>query len=133
MFYIDVQKWTWVKLDLFPCLARDWIESANEIHVRHKEISINRYTNIIPGETQDDLLRIAMDLPGFCQIPKVGHIIEYSKAESTVQCATLRYSTTQFVIHFVAFHYDYFGVLFQEGFIAKQQITPKKKEIITAL
>ena len=32
---------------------------------------------------------------------------DYRKAESTVQPATLRYSTSsQFVVHFVAFHYD---------------------------
>ena len=46
-------------------------------------------------------------LPKFRQIPKEGHITDYSKAESTVQPAMLRYSSTsQFVIHFVAFHYD---------------------------
>ena len=95
-----------VKLYLFPCLARDRIESANEIRVRHKEIIINRCTNIIPGETQDDLLTISIDLPGFHRIPKEGHITDYSKAESTVRLATLRYFSTQFVIHFVAFHYD---------------------------
>ena len=93
-----------MKLDFFLCLARDRIESANEIHVRHKEIISNRCTNIIPGETQDDPLRIAIDLPGFRRIPKEGHITDYSKAESTVRPATLRYSTTQFVIHFVASH-----------------------------
>ena len=27
----------------------------------------------IPRETQDDLLRIAINLPEFCQIPKEGH------------------------------------------------------------
>ena len=47
-------------------------------------------------------------LPKFRQIPKEGHITDYSKAESTVQVpAMLRYSSTsQFVIHFVAFHYN---------------------------
>ena len=60
----------------------------------------NWCTNIIPGETEDDL-------PEFRRIPKESHITDYSKAESTVQPATLRYSSTsQFVIHFVAFHYD---------------------------
>ena len=49
-------------------------------------------------------------LPEFCRIPKEGHITDYSKAESTVQPATLRYSSTsQFVIHFVAFRYDMIG------------------------
>ena len=33
----------------------------------------------------------------FTRIPKAGHITNYSKAESTVRPATLRYSTTQFV------------------------------------
>ena len=70
----------------------------------------------IPGETQDDLLRIAINLPKFLRIPKEGHTTDYRKAESTVRLATLRYFSTQFVIHFVAFHYDmkliYCGVLF---------------------
>ena len=49
-------------------------------------------------------------LPEFCRIPKEGHITDYSKAESTVQPATLRYSSTsQFVIHFIAFRYDMIG------------------------
>ena len=83
------------------------MESANEIFVRHKEIIINWRTNIIPWETEDNLLRIVIDLPEFRQIPKEGHSTDYSKAESTVQPATLCYSSTsQFVIHFVAFHYD---------------------------
>ena len=59
----------------------------------------------IPGETQDDPLRIAIDLPEFLRIPKF-HIADYSKAESTVRLSTLRYFPTQFVIHFVAFPYD---------------------------
>ena len=78
------------------------MESANEILARHKEIIIinNWRTNIIPGEIEDNL-------PEFRQIPKEGHITDYSKAESTVQPAMLRYSSkSQFVIHFVAFHYD---------------------------
>ena len=55
----------------------------------------------IPGETQDNLLRIAVYLPEFCRIPKEGHITDYSKAELKVQYNLhLRYSTTQFVIHF---------------------------------
>ena len=50
---------------------------------------------------------IVIDLPEFRWILKEGHITDYSKAESTVQPSTLRYSSTsQFVIHFVAFHYD---------------------------
>ena len=60
----------------------------------------------IPRETQGYLLRTAIDLPEFLRIPKEGHITDYSKAESTVQLATLHYFSTQFVIHFVAFHYD---------------------------
>ena len=57
----------------------------------------------IPRETQDDLLRIAIDVPEFLRIPKEGHTADYSKAESTVRLATFR---TQFVIHFVALDYD---------------------------
>ena len=61
----------------------------------------------IPGETQDDLLRIAIDLPDSFEFPKkVTLIADYSKAESTVRLATLRYFPTQFVIHFVALDYD---------------------------
>ena len=71
-----------------------------------KEIIINQCTNNIPGETQDDLLRIVIDLPEFRRILKEGHITDYCKEESTVRLATLRYFSTQFVIHFVAFHYD---------------------------
>ena len=52
---------------------------------------------IFPKETQDNLLRIAINLPEFDQIPKAGHITNYSKAESTVRPAMLHYSTTQFV------------------------------------
>ena len=79
-----------------------------------------------------------IDFPKFLQIPKEGHITDYSKAESTVRLATLRYVSTQFVIDFVAFHYNMmtwnnFTFFFLEGFSAKQQKTPKKKEIIAAL
>ena len=49
---------------------------------------------------------MALDLPEFLRIPKEGHITDYSKAESMVRLATLRYFSTQFVIHFAAFHYD---------------------------
>ena len=41
-----------------------------------KEIIINRCTNNIPGETQDDLLRILINLLEFRQIPKEGHITD---------------------------------------------------------
>ena len=41
-----------------------------------KEIIINRCTNNIPGETQDDLLRILINLLKFRQIPKEGHITD---------------------------------------------------------
>ena len=51
------------------------------------------------------MLRIAIDLPEFLRIPK-GNIADYSKAESTVQLAMLRYFPTQFVIHFFALDYD---------------------------
>ena len=37
------------------------------------------------------------DLPEFHQIPKGGHIINYSKAKNTVRPPMLGYSTTQFV------------------------------------
>ena len=69
-----------------------------------KEIVINRCANIYSrGNTGR---RIAINLPKFLRIPKEGHITDYSKVESTVRLATLRYFSTHFVIHFVAFHYD---------------------------
>ena len=49
---------------------------------------------------------MAIDLPEFLRIPKEGHIADYSKAETTVRLATWHYFSTQFFIHFVAFHYD---------------------------
>ena len=48
---------------------------------------------------------IAIDLTEFRRIPKEGHITDFSKAESTVGPAMLRYSTTQFVIHFTLLHF----------------------------
>ena len=45
----------------------------------------------IPGETQDDLLRIAIDLPEFLRIPKEGHIADFSKAEMQ-RCITFQLS-----------------------------------------
>ena len=50
------------------------IERANEIHVRHKELSLIDALTFIPGETQDDQWRIAIDFPEFRRIPKAGHI-----------------------------------------------------------
>ena len=78
----------------------------------------------IPRVTQDDLLRVMIDLPEFCRIPKEGHITDYSKAERTVRPATLRYSTTQFVTVSLCcislWHDDmkliYCGILFLRGF-----------------
>ena len=78
----------------------------------------------IPRETQDDLLRIAIDLLELRQIPKAGHITDYRKAESTgvewdlQRCVTPQLSFLLF--RFVAFHYDmkliYCGVLFLKRF-----------------
>ena len=62
-----------------------------------KKLLLINVLTFIPGETQDNLLRIAINLPQFRRIPKAGHIANYSKAESTIQPATLHYSTTQFV------------------------------------
>ena len=71
-----------------------------------KKLLLIDVLTFIPRETQDDLLRIAINLPEFLRIPKDGHVTDYSKAESTVRLAMLHYFLTQFVIHFVAFHYD---------------------------
>ena len=201
MFYVDVPKLTSVKLDLFPCLARDgksapkklicigeksvpqtaclssqvkkytaefsFGSSCNTLSRRAQmstaictklftrrrikrrdrrrsfSISLNFHQTIlesspqtrfmfdikkfllinvltfIPRETQDYPLRIAIDLPEFCRIPKAGHITDYSKAESTgveydlQRCVTPQLSFLLF--RFVAFHYDmkliYCGVL----------------------
>ena len=78
----------------------------------------------IPGETEDDPLRIAIDLPEFRRIPKAGHITDYSKAEGTgveydlQRCVTPQLSFLLF--RFVAFHYDmkliYCGLLFLRRF-----------------
>ena len=62
-----------------------------------KKLVLIDVLTFIPKETQDNLLRIAINLPEFHRIPKVGHITNYSKAESTVRPAMLHYSTTQFV------------------------------------
>ena len=62
-----------------------------------KKLFLIDVLTFIPGETQDDLLRIAIDLPQFHRISKAGHIANYSKAESTIRPATLHYSTTEFV------------------------------------
>ena len=74
------------------------IESASGIHVWHKEVIINWCANIYsrrntgrPVENCDQFTRIPSN------IPKAGHITNYSKAESTVRLAMLHYSTTQFV------------------------------------
>ena len=80
----------------------------------------------IPKETQDNLLRIAINLPEFHRIPKAGHVTNYSKAESTVRPAMLRYSTTQFVnvslccvsLTWIKFIVAFF---FLDGFSAMQQ------------
>ena len=62
-----------------------------------KKLVLIDVLTFIPEETQDSLLRIAINLPEFHQIPKAGHITNYSKAESTVRPAMFRYFTTQFV------------------------------------
>ena len=72
----------------------------------------------IPGETQDDPLRIAINLPEFRRINKAGHKTDYSKAEGTgveydlQRCVTPQISYLLFP--FVAFHYC--GVLFLRRF-----------------
>ena len=49
-----------------------------------KKLLLIDMLTFIPRETQDDLLRITIDLPEFRRIPIEGHITDYSKAESTV-------------------------------------------------
>ena len=105
-----------------------------------KFLLINVLT-FIPGETQDYPLRIAMDLPESGQIPKAGHITDYSKAESKgveydlQGCVTPQLSFLLF--RFVAFHYDmkliYRGILFLRRFWCKAAKNAKEKEINTVL
>ena len=81
---------------------------------------------MFPKETQDNLLRIAINLPEFHQIPKASHITNYSKAESTVRPPMLRYSTTQFVnvsLCCISLTWNSFIVafFFLDGFSAMQQ------------
>ena len=52
----------------------------------------------IAGETQDNLLRIVIDLPEFRRIPKAGVPKQITLLISTVQPAMLCYFTYQFVI-----------------------------------
>ena len=50
-----------------------------------KKLFLINLLTFIPGETQDELLRIVINLPEFRQIPKAGHITDqYSKSESTL-------------------------------------------------
>ena len=86
-------------------------------------LSIYALTSI-PGETQDDPLRIAIDLPEFCRIPKAGNITDYSKSESTGVEYNLQHCVTPqlsfLLFRFVTFHYDmkliYCSVLFLRRF-----------------
>ena len=48
-----------------------------------KKLLLIDVLTFIPRETQDDLLRIAIDLLEFRRIPKAGHITDYRRAEST--------------------------------------------------
>ena len=41
-----------------------------------KKLLLINVLTFIPGETQDDLLRIVIDLPEFRHIPKAGHITD---------------------------------------------------------
>ena len=42
-----------------------------------KKLLLIDVLTFIPGETEDDPYRIAIDLPEFRRIPKAGHITEY--------------------------------------------------------
>ena len=63
-----------------------------------KKLSLIDALTFIPGETQDDRLRIAIDLPEFCRIPQAGYITDLQR------CVTPQLSLLLF--RFVAFHYD---------------------------
>ena len=73
-----------------------------------KKLLLIDVLTFIPGETQDDPLRIVIDLSEFRQIPKAGHITAYSKAESTGVEYDLQHCVTQqlsfLLFRFVVFH-----------------------------
>ena len=41
-----------------------------------KKLLLINVLTFIPGETQDDPLRIAIDLPEFCRIPKAHYLVQ---------------------------------------------------------
>ena len=88
-----------------------------------KKLSLINALTFIPGKTQDDPLRIAIDLPKFHRIPQAGYITDLQR------CITPQLSSLLF--RFVAFHYDMklicCGFFFVEGFSAKQQNCQRKR------
>ena len=97
-----------------------------------KKLFINALA-FVSGETQDDLLRIAINLPEFCRIPKAcrsHYRLQQSRKYSMTCNFALLHHLSLLLFRFVVFHYDmkliYCGVLFLEGFRAKQQCSYPK-------
>ena len=87
-----------------------------------KLLFINALT-LIPGETQDDLLRTAIDLPEFRRIPKAcgsHYWLQQSRKYSTTCNVALLHQLSLLLFRFVVFHYDMklisCGVLFLRRF-----------------
>ena len=62
------------------------------------------------------ILSILFLSPYSIEFPKKVTLLIYSKAESTVRPAMLRYYTTQLVIDFVSFHYNMIFNLLRRSF-----------------
>ena len=71
----------------------------------------------IPGETQDDLLTIVIDLPEFCQIPKGGPITDYSKAESTVCNVALLRNSVCYSLCCISLRHDNMKLIYSCGIL----------------
>ena len=76
-----------------------------------KLLFINALT-FIPGQTQDDLLRIAIDLPEFRRIPKACRY-------STTCSVALLHQLSLLLFRFVVFHYDMKLIYYRVPFLRR--------------
>ena len=91
-----------------------------------KKLSLINALTFIPRKTQDDPLRIAINLPKFHRIPQAGYISDYWPA-------TLHFSTTQFVIVSLCcislrHEINLLWLFFRRRFWCKAAKLPKKKK-----
>ena len=95
-----------------------------------KKLLLIDAVRFIPGETQDDPLRVAIDFRNSVEFPMQVTLLSTGVRYDLQRCVTPQLSLLLF--RFVAFHYDMklidCGVLFLEGFSAKQQKTLKKEK-----